>query len=206
MTSPAFGGGGWYGGSPGPGPWGEYSGRAVPVSGFNGVGGSGQPIGGLGLILRPPANGIIQQPGGGGGGGWEPWVDLPGPLGIGPCPPGYRCLGLNPLGICVGGCIPDTGGGGGAGLQEPPPSQPQAPTIPAAAAAAGGCCPAGYHLNKSGYHLLSGIYVPPGSRCVKNRRQNPLNPRAAHRAGTRLRSAAKAAKWLAKVEVPKRRR
>lgn len=32
------------------------------------------------------------------------------------------------------------------------------------------------HANKSGYFLKSGQFVPPGSKCVTNRRMNPLNP------------------------------
>lgn len=44
-----------------------------------------------------------------------------------------------------------------------------------------GGCPSGYHLNKSGYFLKSGQYVPPGTACVKNRRMNPANPKALRR-------------------------
>lgn len=46
--------------------------------------------------------------------------------------------------------------------------------------------PAGYHLNKTGYWLRDGTYVPPQSRWVKNRRRNPLNPRALRRAVARI--------------------
>lgn len=54
------------------------------------------------------------------------------------------------------------------------------------------CAPAGYHLNKSGYwlnesDLLPGAsWVAPRTRLVKNRKQNPFNPRAASRAMARL--------------------
>lgn len=44
----------------------------------------------------------------------------------------------------------------------------------------------GYHLNKSSYFLLDGTYVPKGSRLVKNRRRNPLNPRALRNAIGRI--------------------
>ena len=44
-----------------------------------------------------------------------------------------------------------------------------------------GGCPSGYHLNKGTYWTLQGV-VYPGTRCVKNRRMNPLNPRALRRA------------------------
>jgi len=38
--------------------------------------------------------------------------------------------------------------------------------------------PAGYHANKSSYFLQDGTFIPKGSIWVKNRRRNPLNPRA----------------------------
>lgn len=44
-----------------------------------------------------------------------------------------------------------------------------------------GVCPTGFHWNKSGYMTQQG-YVAEGSRCVKNRRMNPANPRALVRA------------------------
>lgn len=44
--------------------------------------------------------------------------------------------------------------------------------------AAGGACPKGFKLNKSGYHLKNGQFVPARSRCVRFRSMNPLNPRA----------------------------
>lgn len=45
---------------------------------------------------------------------------------------------------------------------------------------------AGYHLNKTGYFLKDGSYVAPGTKMVKNRRRNPLNPRALSRSMYRL--------------------
>lgn len=44
-----------------------------------------------------------------------------------------------------------------------------------------GTCPPGYHLNKTTYMTRQGI-VPQGTRCVRNRRMNPTNPRALARA------------------------
>lgn len=38
-------------------------------------------------------------------------------------------------------------------------------------------CPKGYHLNKTGYYTASG-YIPPHSKCVRNRRMNVVNPKA----------------------------
>ena len=59
----------------------------------------------------------------------------------------------------------------------------------------------GYHLNKSNYFLLDGTFVPAGSRWVKNRRRNPLNPRALDRAIGRLGSAKKATKKLGRITI-----
>lgn len=57
------------------------------------------------------------------------------------------------------------------------------------------CGVAGHHLNKSGYFTHSG-YVAPKSKCVRNRRRNPLNPRALSRAMSRVASAQKAVRCL----------
>lgn len=54
----------------------------------------------------------------------------------------------------------------------------------------------GYRLNKSGYWLKSGQYVAPGTRAVKIRRTNPLNPRALSRAISRYDMARNAVKRL----------
>lgn len=62
-------------------------------------------------------------------------------------------------------------------------------------------CPSGFHPNKSSYFLKDGTFVAEGSRCVKNRRKNPLNPRAASRAISRLESAKKATKRLDRVSI-----
>lgn len=63
--------------------------------------------------------------------------------------------------------------------------------------------PKGMRLNKSGYWLKSGEYVPPGTRYVKSRRRNPLNPKAASRAISRLESAKKAVKRLNRITIRK---
>jgi hypothetical protein len=47
-------------------------------------------------------------------------------------------------------------------------------------------CPRGFHPNKADYWLQDGTYVPKGSRCVKNRSRDPLNPRALRRAVARV--------------------
>lgn len=50
----------------------------------------------------------------------------------------------------------------------------------------GDACPKGFHSNRSGYHLRDGTFVAPASRCVRNRRRNNDNGRAAMRAARRL--------------------
>lgn len=52
-------------------------------------------------------------------------------------------------------------------------------------------CPSGYHPNKSDYFLKDGTFIAKGSRCVRNRRRNPMNPRALDRAIGRMNSAKK---------------
>jgi hypothetical protein len=62
-------------------------------------------------------------------------------------------------------------------------------------------CPRGYHRNKTGYHTKKYGYIEAGSICVKNRRRNPLNPRALSRSMARLSSAKKAARFLGQVSI-----
>lgn len=69
---------------------------------------------------------------------------------------------------------------------------PRVPQIAGPAGVPAGSCPPtgprGYHLNKSGYFLKSGQYVPPGTRWVRNRRMNPANGRALRRSISRAKS------------------
>ncbi len=65
-------------------------------------------------------------------------------------------------------------------------------------------CPSGFHPNKSAYFLRDGTFVPAGSKCVKNRRRNPLNPKAASRAISRIKSAKNAASMLSNVTIRKK--
>jgi hypothetical protein len=46
--------------------------------------------------------------------------------------------------------------------------------------------PKGFHLNKADYFLRDGTFVPKGSKWVRNRSRNPLNPRALQRAVARV--------------------
>lgn len=64
-----------------------------------------------------------------------------------------------------------------------------------AAAAGTPCGLKGHHMNKSGYYTQAG-YVAPQTKCVRNRRRNPLNPRALSRAMSRVASAQRAVKAI----------
>jgi hypothetical protein len=69
---------------------------------------------------------------------------------------------------------------------------------------AGGAPPPGgrgYHLNKAAYYTKGGKLVAAGTKWVKNRRRNPLNPRALSRSISRITSAKNAAKFLGRVTV-----
>lgn len=63
--------------------------------------------------------------------------------------------------------------------------------------------PKGMRLNKSSYFLRDGTFVPKGTRWVKIRRRNSLNPRALDRAIGRVVGAKKAAKKLGRITVRK---
>lgn len=64
-------------------------------------------------------------------------------------------------------------------------------------------CPTGWHPNKSDYYTQEG-FVPKGSRCVKNRRRNALNPGALTRAVGRVSSAKKANQILGRITIRKK--
>lgn len=66
-------------------------------------------------------------------------------------------------------------------------------------------CQSGYHPNKSDYYARSPagtvIFVPKGARCVKNRKRNPLNPRALSRSMARITSAKAASSVLSRITI-----
>lgn len=64
-------------------------------------------------------------------------------------------------------------------------------------------CPSGFHPNKSSYFLMDGSLVEKGSRCVKNRRRNPMNPRALDRAISRVDSGKSLQGKLATITTAK---
>lgn len=65
--------------------------------------------------------------------------------------------------------------------------------------------PAGYHANKSSYWLNDGTHVPAGTRWVKNRRRNPLNPRALSKAMGRVTSFKGAATAASRITIRKKK-
>jgi len=62
----------------------------------------------------------------------------------------------------------------------------------------------GYHWNKSGYFLMSGEYVAPGTKAVRNRRKNPANARATSNSIMRLKGAKRYAKSLGQISIRKK--
>lgn len=102
---------------------------------------------------------------------------FPAPL---PQAPSFSGAKIGPGGVAVG-----------TSYYAPTAGAPQA----AIAAGPGKACPAGYHLNKAAYMSRSGM-VAKGTVCVKNRRRNPLNPRALSRSMSRLKSAQRAVRCL----------
>jgi len=139
------------------------------------TGASGFSLGGL---LGRVGRGIIGTVTGG------PLAGLGGLLGGGGGNGGTVLPGIGPQGIPLAGPL--------AGAQR---------LIPGGATGLGAGCPSGFHPNKSDYFLRSGAHVAKGTRCVRNRRRNPLNPRAASRAISRIVSAKKATKMLGRVTV-----
>lgn len=127
---------------------------------------------------------------------------------------GFVGSGFNPLGA-IGGAVSSFTGGGGQpqGLPSNLPALPT-PGVPGMIQRAlpggksgyvsQGPPPKGYRLNKTSYFLKDGTFVPEGSRYVKIRRRNALNPRALSRAMSRLTSAKKASKQLSRISIRKK--
>ena len=91
--------------------------------------------------------------------------------------------------------------GGGTPAGAPTAGGAAARFFPGGESGIGTGCASGFHPNKSGYFLKNGTFVAPGSKCVKNRRRNPLNPRAASRAISRLESAKKAVSRINRITI-----
>jgi hypothetical protein len=117
---------------------------------------------------------------------------------------GRTSVGAAKLGRSVGSPVPGVGGGGfqmGGGVSAGGFSMGGG--ISAGGGAAPGtalACLTGHHVNRSGYYAHGG-YVPAGTACVKNRRMNPLNPRALSRAMRRITSAKRAASVLNRITI-----
>lgn len=115
--------------------------------------------------------------------------------GVPPAPPGGQ-IRVGPITIDpLGAGAPGMGVAFGPQITAAGPQNGSAPVVPS-----------GYHLNKTGYFLKDGTYVAPRSRYVKNRRRNPLNPRALSRALSRLDSAKKAATVMQRFSIRKPKR
>lgn len=149
----------------------------------------GVPIGSAGIAM----------PGTGFGGGGRPGPTM-GPAG--PCPPG-QSRGFNPPFLGPPGVGVDLPFLGRYSLGESPMAQDQFQVTTAMLAGKPTGWP-GYHWNKSSYFLMSGEYVPAGTRAVRNRRRNPCNPRAVSRALSRVKSAKRFAASISHVSIRKR--
>lgn len=108
-----------------------------------------------------------------------------------PGTPGFSGVNVGgPSGVTIGTVKP-----GGSALVAPARPTPLLPSGSTAQYAAKSCGIAGYHYNKSTYYTRGGA-VPAGTKCVRNRKRNPLNPRALSRAMSRVASAQKAVRCL----------
>lgn len=153
--------------------------------------GAGSILGGIqsGGLLGGINAGVKLLGGGGSGGGGMGLPSLPGGFTSGGTLPGGAPSGggIGTTGTAGGGCINTPfgsvclGGSAGLGSSFTGPGNNQLPAVTGSS----GCAPRGYHLNKTGYYTHQG-YVAPGTKLVRNRRRNPLNPRALSRSLSRL--------------------
>lgn len=95
--------------------------------------------------------------------------------------------------------FPKLGGLGGGGVEIGHFTGAGTAMVPAGVKP-GTCVAPGFRTNKSHYYTRGGE-VMPGTKCVRTRRMNPLNPRAASRAMARLVSAKRAAKFLGRITI-----
>lgn len=151
---------------------------------------------------------------------------LPGPLGlVGKVASVLTSGGAKPIKLATAGSLPGIGGRqvpfpGLPGVTMPVPRGPlslfpQRGNIPQGGGGAdwepgtpgrmGACPTAGYHYNRTGYFTKRYGYIEKGSVCVKNRKRNPLNPRALSRAMARLTSAKRAARCLGEFSIRPRK-
>jgi|GEM_PF-5937105 len=106
--------------------------------------------------------------------------------------------GIGPKGVSV---VPFGQGGLYQPVSQMAPTGSTGPLVGAPAAGGVACTTRGYHLNRTGYFTKRYGFIEKGTICVKNRRRNPLNPRALSRAMARLSSAKKAASCLGRYSI-----
>jgi len=110
-----------------------------------------------------------------------------------PLPP-VRTAGFTPINVFQEAGLP-------ARIPEPGFGGAMARLFPGGESGVGTGCASGFHPNKSSYFLKDGTFIQKETRCVKNRRRNPLNPRAASRAISRLESAKKAVTRINRITI-----
>jgi hypothetical protein len=133
----------------------------------------GLALGGASALLgatQTPHPNQIALPGTGGG-----------VIGAGPGIGGAITIG-GQRGVTIGGGI-TTGGGAGGFTGGGSDVGPSSGVVLANGAVV---VTKGHHLNKHGYYTKAHGWIAPGTVLVRNRHRNPLNPRAARRAASRL--------------------
>jgi len=146
---------------------------------------------------------------------------IPGPLGVvGRVATALTSGGAKPIKLASTGSLPGIGGptvrlpgtpiniplpqGGffrGNETQAGPGSVATGALVGTPIRAPGAQCTPGYHYNRTAYFTKRYGLIEKGTVCVRNRKRNPLNPRALSRAMSRLASAKKAARCLADFSI-----
>ena len=114
---------------------------------------------------------------------------------LGPSSPDFRTPTFFP------GSLPPQEAGLPAGQPRPGARAAGERLIPGGRSGLGTGCAAGFHPNKTAYWTKADGFVEVGTKCVRNRRRNPLNARAASRAIARLESAKKATKRINRISI-----
>lgn len=133
------------------------------------------------FVAQSPSAGTVMTAGSMAGLPALPGIGLPGGVGktgVSLVPFGQGGL-VQPMGVAPGGATGPLVGTNGAGA----------------------ACQRGYHFNRTGYFTKKYGYIEKGTVCIKNRRRNPLNPRALSRAMSRLESAKNASKALSRITI-----
>jgi hypothetical protein len=173
------------------------AGRAGPISGRGPQGDPGffsfigKALGAVSTVLPGPL-GVIGKTVGGALAGKpistaKQTAMLPALPGTAPFAPTGSGVSVGPGGIQIGtwGKPPALAPAPGGAITGPVVGTPS--TVP---------CTSGYHHNKTTYYTKKYGVIYKGTVCVRNRRRNPLNPRALSRAMSRVASAQKAVRCL----------